>query len=89
MVPACTKFYDAVVNGRLTYGGEPKLVAALERHVNNAVVKIDRLGPRIVKENRGSSRSIDFAVGAVGAYDRATFLASQPQPPKRLGAFLV
>ena len=89
MVPACAKFYDAVVNGRLTYGGEPKLVAALERHVNNAVVKVDRLGPRIVKEHRGSSRSIDFAVGAVGAYDRATFLASQPQTPKRLGAFLV
>ena len=89
MVPACAKFYDAVVNGRLSYGGEPKLVAALERHVNNAVVKIDRLGPRIVKEHRGSPRSIDFAVGAVGAYDRATFLASQPIPKARLGAFLV
>jgi phage terminase large subunit-like protein len=89
MVPACAKFYDAVTNGRLTYGGDPRLVAALERHVSNAVVKIDRLGPRIVKEHRGSPRSIDFAVGAVGAYDRATFLASQPQSPKRLGAFLV
>lgn len=97
MVPACAKFYDAVVGGRpdseaaplpLSYGGDPALVAALERHVDNATVKVDRLGPRIVKEHRGSNRSIDLAVCAVGAFDRATFLAGEPVK-KRLGAFLV
>ena len=89
MVPACAKFYDAVVNGAITHGGDPRLDAALVRHVNNAVVKIDRLGPRVVKENRASSRSIDLAVAAIAAYDRATFLAAEPATPKRLGAFLV
>ena len=79
MVPACAKFYDAVANGTLSHSGNPALV----RHVNNAVVKVDRLGPRIVKEHRGSSRNIDLAVGAVAAYDRATFYAQTPPEPKR------
>lgn len=74
MVPACATFYDAVVNGVLTHSGDPALV----RHVSNAVVKIDRLGPRIVKEQRGSPRHIDLAVAAVAAYARATFHAQTP-----------
>lgn len=85
MVPACAKFYDAVVNGRLSHSGDPRLV----RHVGNCVVKVDRLGPRIVKEHRGSPRSIDAAVAAVAAYDRATFHATQPAQPARTPAFLV
>jgi phage terminase large subunit-like protein len=44
----------------------------LERHLNNAVIKVDRLGPRIVKEHRGSPRKIDAAVAAIIAFDRAT-----------------
>lgn len=85
MVPACAIFYDAVMNGRLTHSGDPALV----RHVNNCIVKIDRLGPRIVKDNLASPRSIDLAVAAVAAYARATYHASIPEPPKRAGAFLV
>ena len=84
MVPACAKFYDAVIDGRLSHSGDPRLV----RHVGNATVKVDRLGPRIVKEHRGSPRSIDLAVAAVAAYDRATFYAADPPKP-RLGAILV
>ena len=78
MVPACATFYDAVVNGVLTHSGNPALV----RHVGNAVVKVDRLGPRIVKEHRGSPRHIDLAVAAVAAYARATYHATAPPPPE-------
>jgi phage terminase large subunit-like protein len=46
--------------------------ALLERHLTNAVVKTDRIGPRIVKDNRSSPRKIDAAVAAVIAFDRAT-----------------
>ena len=67
MVPACAKFFDAVVEGRLKHDGDP----ILARHLDNAVVKVDNLGPRIVKENRNSSRRIDAAVAAVIAVDRA------------------
>lgn len=68
MVPACAKFYDAVVEKRLIHDGNPLLA----RHLDNAVTKIDNLGPRIVKENRASPRKIDAAVAAVLAVDRAT-----------------
>lgn len=68
MVPACSKFYDAVVEKRIIHDGDPLLA----RHLENAVTKIDALGPRIVKEKRDSPRKIDAAVAAVLAFDRAS-----------------
>jgi phage terminase large subunit-like protein len=68
MVPACAKFYDAVVEERLIQDNDPTLA----RHLENAITKVDALGPRIVKEKRNSPRKIDAAVAAVIAYDRAT-----------------
>jgi phage terminase large subunit-like protein len=44
----------------------------LTRHLSNAIVKTDNLGPRIVKESRNSPRKIDAAVAAIIALDRAT-----------------
>jgi phage terminase large subunit-like protein len=73
MIPACAKFYDAVVNQRLSHDGDPLLA----RHISNAVVKTDRLGPRIVKEHRGSPRKIDAAVASIIALDRATVAREQ------------
>ena len=78
MVPACAKFYDAVVEQRLQHDGDPTLA----RHLDNAVVKNDRLGPRIVKENRQSPRKIDAAVAAVLAYDRATVARMEEVVPQ-------
>ena len=68
MVPASAKFYDAVMSGTMQHDGDP----VLRRHIGNCAVKTDRLGPRIVKEHRQSSRRIDAAVAAVIAFDRAT-----------------
>jgi phage terminase large subunit-like protein len=68
MVPACSKLYTAVTEGNLTHDSNPTLT----RHLSNAVIKTDRIGPRIVKEHRGSPRKIDAAVAAVIAFDRAT-----------------
>lgn len=75
MVPACAKFYDAVVSKNLRTDGNP----TLERHLDNCATKVDRLGPRIVKEHRGSPRKIDSAVAAVIAFDRATHAREQPK----------
>ena len=81
MVPACQSFYDAVVNDRITHTGDPRLV----RHVSNAVVKVDRFGPRIVKDAKNSARKIDLAVCAVAAYSRAMFYAQEgPISPPRI-----
>jgi phage terminase large subunit-like protein len=70
MVPATAKFYDAVMSGAMSHDHNPTLA----RHLDNCVVKTDRLGPRITKEHRGSPRKIDCAVAAVMAFDRATFV---------------
>ncbi len=74
MVPAWAKFYDAAIGDGLTHDGDPRLI----RHIGNMALKTDRLGPRPVKEHRGSPRSIDLGICAIGAYDRATYWASQP-----------
>jgi phage terminase large subunit-like protein len=76
MIPACAKFYDAVVGEKITQDGSPLLT----RHISNAVVKIDRLGPRIVKEHRGSPRKIDAAVASIIAFDRATVSRNDSEP---------
>jgi len=68
MVPACAKFYDAVVENTVVHDGD----GVLARHLDNAVIKLDNLGPRIVKEKKQSPRKIDAAVAAVLAFDRAT-----------------
>jgi phage terminase large subunit-like protein len=81
MVPACQEFYAAVIEKRLTHDGDPRLAS----HIANAVLKEDRHGPRIVKETKTSTRKIDLAVCAVGAYDRARWWGAQPQ--KNLGGW--
>lgn len=68
MVPACAKFYDAVMEQKLTHDGD----ARLARHIDHCVLKTDGKGPRIVKEHKMSPRKIDLAVCAVVAHDRAT-----------------
>ncbi len=71
MVPACQEFYTAVLEKRLTHDGNADLAA----HIGNAVLKEDRHGPRIIKEAKSSTRMIDLAVAAVGAYAEARRLA--------------
>ena len=68
MVKATARFFDGVMEAKLTHSGDPLLA----RHLDNCVLKIDNIGPRIVKENRNSNRRIDAAVAAVIAYERAT-----------------
>lgn len=83
MVPAWAKFYDAVMAGNLSHDGDPRL----ERHARNTTLKIDRLGPRPVKEHRSSNRSIDLLICAVGGYDRATWHAANEGPDEPLVAW--
>lgn len=80
MVPACTEFEGAVLQGaaepdkrRLTHSGD----ARLARHIENARLKTDSRGSRIIKESKTSSRKIDLAVCAVIAFD--TVLRLEPK----------
>lgn len=67
MAPACTQFYNDVVNGVVTHGED----ADLARHIRHPVVKIDSRGARITKDAPNSERYIDLAVCAVIANDLA------------------
>jgi len=84
MVPAWAKWHDAVIGAGLTHDGDPRFL----RHARNTVLKIDRLGPRPVKEHRGSARSIDLHICGVGGFDRATWHVSQPDEPSPSISFL-
>lgn len=82
MSPACGDFYKAVMDKRMTHDGDPRLA----RHIENAVLKEDRYGARIVK--RSSSEHIDLAVTAVMGYDRALYYAGRkPARKRRLYSF--
>lgn len=74
MVPACSAFYEAVVNKQLSHDGDPRLA----QHVANCVVKIDHRGPRITKDHKDSPRKIDLAVAAVIAHDLV--VRERPRP---------
>ena len=67
MVAACQSVFDMVMDKKLVHDGN----GVLTRHLQNAVVKNDNIGPRIVKESRNSPRKIDGAVAMVIAVDRA------------------
>jgi phage terminase large subunit-like protein len=73
MTPATTRFYEAVMNNKLTHDGDPRL----ERHVSNATLKTDQRGSRLAKETRNSTRRIDLAVASVMALERAAWWATQ------------
>lgn len=67
MAPACSAFYAAVMDKRLTHDGDPRLA----RHVGNAVVKTGSSGDVITKVDKDSPAKIDLAVAAVLAFQGA------------------
>jgi len=76
MVPACGRFYGAVVQGEgMSHDGDPRLA----RHLHNAVAKEHRSGTHITKETSASPRKIDLAVAAVMAYERAMYHAGETE----------
>lgn len=81
MVAACAKVFDMVMENKLEHDGDP----VVARHFQNAVVKLDNLGPRIVKEGRHSPRKIDAAVSTIIAVDRATVSRMEQIVPEFFG----
>lgn len=72
MTPATQRFYEAVMNEGLTHSGD----ARLERHINNAILKVDARGQRLTKDTKTSVRKIDLAVASVMAFDRAAVMTT-------------
>jgi phage terminase large subunit-like protein len=67
-VPATSKLYDAIMNGKFIHNGDP----ALTRHIENCVLKVDARGARITKDHRQPKLKVDNAIALLMAYDRAS-----------------
>lgn len=67
MIPATTRFGEAITNRALTHSAN----ADLARHVENAVLKVSSAGDQLSKDAKHSPRRIDLAVASVMAFDRA------------------
>lgn len=67
MAPACTAFWSAVMERKLSHDGDPRLA----RHLANAVVKSSPMGDYITKSDKDSPAKIDLAVAAVIAFYHA------------------
>ncbi len=67
MVPATSRFTEAVANRGLTHSGDPRLA----RHVGNAVLRQTTGGAQIAKQSKTSTRRIDLAAAAIFAHERA------------------
>ena len=76
MIPASQRLYDAVVEGRLVHGDDPRLNA----HVAAAVARHGRRGWRIDKADRADK--IDGVVALAMALDR---LEDRPAPTRLVG----
>lgn len=82
MAPATDRFYAAVMEGRLTYDGDPRLA----QHISHCVAKSTSQGDVVTKDRRDSKRKIDLAVAAIVAHDRAAWHAANPPKRRRVVA---
>jgi len=80
MAPATDRMFAAVMEGRVTNDGDPRMA----RHFDHAVARSTNLGDLISKDKKGSARKIDSAVAAILAFDRAAFHTNRPA---RQGSF--
>lgn len=78
MAPACTTFYTAAMDGRMSHDGNP----VLARHVANCVVRPSPQGDYITKASQDSPAKIDAAVAAVLAFQGAA--THQPVTRRRV-----
>ena len=67
-IPATAKLFDAIMSGALVHDGS----AAMARHLDNCILKIDNRGARITKDFRQPKLKVDNAIALMMAYDRAS-----------------
>lgn len=68
MIPATARFFDAMLDRKLTHSGGKGLTT----HMSNCVVTHSASGVMVAKEHPHSPRKIDLAVAAILSHDRAT-----------------
>lgn len=74
MAPATDRLYTATQEQTVTHDGNKDLSS----HVAHCVAKRTPMGDLVSKDKKGSPRKIDAAVGAIIAFDRASFHTNRP-----------
>ena len=74
MAPATDRLYAATQEQTVTHDGNKDLSS----HVAHCVAKRTPMGDLVSKDKKGSPRKIDAAVGAIIAFDRASFHTNKP-----------
>ncbi|RYI24499.1 terminase large subunit [Dermacoccus sp. 147Ba] len=74
MAPATDRLYTATQEQTVTHDGNKDLAA----HVAHCIAKRTPMGDLVSKDKKGSPRKIDAAVGAIIAFDRASFHTNKP-----------
>lgn len=76
MAPACTTFYSAVMEGKLSHDGDPRLA----RHLANTVVQSSPQGDYVTKAAKDSPAKIDLAIAAIVAVSHARLAKPRRSP---------
>jgi phage terminase large subunit-like protein len=76
LVPATAKLYEGIMAGKIRHDGDQ----AIQRHLDNCILKMHNGGSRLTKDYRNPRLKIDLAVALLMAYDRASGKLESPVP---------
>jgi len=76
LVPATAKLYEGIMAGKIRHDGD----GAIQRHMDNCILKDGRGGTRLTKNPRLDKLKIDLAICLLMAYDRASGKLESPVP---------
>lgn len=68
LVPATAKLYEGIMAGKIRHDGDQ----AIQRHLDNCILKMHNGGSRLTKDYRNPRLKIDLAIALLMAYDRAS-----------------
>jgi phage terminase large subunit-like protein len=76
LVPATAKLYEGIRAGKIRHDGD----GAMQRHLDNCILKMHNGGSRLTKDYRNPRLKIDLAIALLMAYDRASGKLESPVP---------
>jgi phage terminase large subunit-like protein len=68
LVPATAKLFEGIMAGKIRHDGD----GAMQRHLDNCILKMHNGGSRLTKDYRNPRLKIDLAIALLMAYDRAS-----------------
>ena len=75
MAQACSRFYSATLEQKISHSGNPDL----HQHLINCVPKETLQGTLVTKASKDSPHKIDLAIGAIMAFDRWSDMRIEPE----------